>query len=100
MPGQPGSEAWFVLLTCHPKVVGELGWGGGTQLWEPGLLKRPHQSAVLLLEPLAALSKWVLTGPLLAHLQSLGRVMLLGSHWLKPLHPHFPFTGVPVPPNS
>lgn len=33
-----------------PKVVGELGWGGGTQLWEPGLLKQPHQSAVLLLE--------------------------------------------------
>lgn len=70
-----------------PKVVGELGWGGGTQLWEPGLLKQPHQSAVLLLEPLAALSKWVLTGPLLPHLQSSGRVMLLGSRWLKPLHP-------------
>ena len=75
-----------------------MGW------WHSALGARPPeaapQSAVLLLEPLAALSKWVLTGPLLAHLQSSGRVMLLGSHWLKPLHPHFPFTGVPVPPNS
>lgn len=51
MLGLPGSEAWFVLLACHPPKWWGSGVGGdGPQLWEPGLLKQHPQPAILLLE--------------------------------------------------